>query len=162
MKFPLPPAIAELFAARNKVRAHYGAVLKAAEEEVTLDFTFDGNFVGDLAQAIAVEMFGVKLTPAKKLEGIDGFAPDGRSVQIKATGRALGPAFRMTKVRADHLLFLNIDFEAESGEVVFNGPEHLVIARMPEEWTGQRSLRMAQMRRLDGEVDDADRLAVLG
>jgi len=67
--------------------------------------------VGDIGEAVAAELFGVKLS-ARDGTGIDGHAPDGRSVQVKASGSNRGPAFRVVDTRADHLLFLSFDFAA--------------------------------------------------
>ncbi|WP_292498840.1 hypothetical protein [Mesorhizobium sp.] len=67
-KFKLPPAIADLVAARNNLRAHYQAVLPRGASNVDLSFTLDGNLVGDLGEAIAAELFGVRLVETK----IDG------------------------------------------------------------------------------------------
>ena len=62
------------------------------------------------------------------MEGVDATAPDGRTVQIKATGTRRGPAFRCTGIRADHLLFLDMDFVEQSVEIIFNGPERVALA----------------------------------
>jgi hypothetical protein len=126
--FALPAAIAELIAARNSLRKHYREVLRHRGSGVQLKFTLDGNLVGDLGEAIAVELFGIRLVETKSTEGIDGYAPDGRTtVQIKASGTGRGPAFRQTETRADHLLFFDLDFEKATGTVVYNGPEHIAV-----------------------------------
>lgn len=148
-EFALPPAITELLAARNKLRDHYSGV--------GLEFTLDGNLVGDIGEAVAAELFGVRLEP-RCAAGIDGFASDGRTVQVKASGRGRGPAFRLVETKADHLLFLSLDFEACKGAVTFNGPEAIVRAMLPEVWAGQRSLTLAQMKRADATVEGVQRL----
>lgn len=150
LEFDLPPAIADLVAARNKLRAHYASV--------GLKFTLDGNLVGDLGEAIAVELFGLQLAEARSTAGIDGRAPDGRTVQVKATGTGSGPAFRQTETKAQHLLFFDLDFERARGLVVFNGPEHVAVASLPSVFTGQRSLTRGQIRVADTRVDNSDRL----
>lgn len=156
--FPLPPAIAQLLEARNSVRQHYENVLRAHGSQVDLKFTLDGNLVGDIGEAIATELFGVKLVETKSTEGIDGYAPDGRTVQVKATGTKRGPAFRRTETRAEHLLFFCLDFENATGTVVFNGPEHHVTSYLPEDFTGQRMVTRPQIQRADAVVDEAARL----
>lgn len=148
-EFTLPPVVAELVSARNRLREHY----KAAN----LKFTLDGNLVGDIGEAIAAELFGLKLVPANGT-GIDGHAADGRSVQVKATGTGRGPVFRHVDTRADHLLFFDIDFDNLQGEVVFNGPEHIALAKMPEAWIGQRPVSKVQIRAADALVPIEDRL----
>jgi len=150
IRFPLPPAIANLVSARNELRDHYVSS--------KLNFTLDGNLLGDLGEAIAAEVFGIKLH-GPGVAGIDGHAPDGRSVQVKVTGTDRGPAFRWREKRADHLLFFSLDVEDKTeGLVVFNGPEDVAIKYLPSKWEGQRSLTRVQIRAADLEVKDADRL----
>lgn len=147
--FILPPVITDLVLARNRLRDHY--------HSANLDFTLDGNLIGDIGEAVAAEIFGLKLSP-RNGTGIDGHAPDGRSVQVKATGTNRGPAFRMVDTRADHLLFLVFDLENLKGEVVYNGPEALVIKLLPTAWGGQKTVAMAQIRRVDATLSDDQRL----
>ena len=45
--FDLPPAIADLVAARNRVSDYYKELLARGGHEVSLDYTLDGNLVGD-------------------------------------------------------------------------------------------------------------------
>nr|WP_245446657.1 hypothetical protein [Neorhizobium sp. T25_27] len=109
---------------------------------------------------MAAELFGLKLS-ARGGTGIDGHAPDGRSVQVKATGTNRGPVFRMVDTRADHLLFLSFDFENLRGEVVYNGPEHTAIALLPDVWTEQRMISMTKIRLLGKTVPTAIHLPML-
>ena len=46
--FVLPPVIAAMVEARNEVRAHYAAILRQQGSETELNFTLDGNLVGDI------------------------------------------------------------------------------------------------------------------
>lgn len=149
-EFILPPVITDLVIARNRLRDHY--------RSAALDFTLDGNLIGDIGEAVAAELFDLKLSP-RNGTGIDGHAPDGRSVQVKATGTNRGPAFRMVDARADHLLFLVFDLENLKGEIVYNGPEEPVIKMLSTAWVGQKTVSMAQMRRADAMVHDGQRLA---
>lgn len=148
-EFKLPPSVMKLVAARNSLRRHYA--------DVGLTFTIDGNLLGDLGEAVAAELFGLQLV-ARNGAGIDAHASDGRSVQVKTTGTRRGPAFRLVNRRADHLLFLNLDLEKLAGHVVYNGPEDLVIARLPRTWTGQRAISLAQIAQLDLAVRPEQRL----
>jgi hypothetical protein len=158
--FTLPPDIAELVAARNKVRDHYATRLLARGSAVELAFTLDGNLIGDLGEVLAMELFNLKLVEIKSHEAIDGFAPDGRSVQVKATGTGRGPAFRQTETRADHLIFLDLDLEKATGEIVYNGPEHYAVGKLPDVFKGQRSLTRGQIRHADTLVQPNERLAM--
>lgn len=150
--FDLPPVIAELVLARNRVRDHY--------KSAALTFTLDGNLIGDIGEAVAAELFGIKLS-VRNGTGIDGHAPDGRSVQIKATGTSGGPAFRMVDTRADHLLFLEFDLANLKGDVVFNGPERVALQFLPPTWVNQRSLTKVQIRKADLLVADEQRLPLV-
>jgi hypothetical protein len=149
-RFQLPPAIADLVAARNRLREHY--------KSAGLQFTLDGNLVGDLAESIAVELFDLRLVDTRSHAGIDGIAADGRTVQVKATGIRGGPAFRKTETRADHLLFFSLDFEGCAGLVVFNGPEELVTRHLPQTWVGQKTVTWTKVLAADAEVRAEDRL----
>lgn len=152
MKFPLPKPILRLIDARNELKAHYS--------NVDLRFTLDGNLVGDLGEAVAADLFGLKLTGPSN-EGIDGYAPDGRSVQVKASGTKRGAPFRLVETCAHHLLFFHFDYDNCIGEVVYNGPEEPVRQTLPSSWVGQRSVGAATFRRLDKLVSDDDRLPML-
>jgi hypothetical protein len=152
VRFELPPSILPLIKARNDLKAHYS--------NVDLSFTLDGNLVGDLGEAVAADLFGLKLT-GRSNEGIDGFAPDGRSVQVKASGTKRGAPFRLVETCADHLLFFHFHYEQCSGEVVYNGPEEPIKRTLPAHWEGQRSVSVTAFRRLNMLVSDKDRLPLL-
>lgn len=149
MDIALPPVIRELIVARNKIRDHYASS--------GLSFTLDGNLVGDLGEALAADLFGLKLV-ARNGTGIDGHAPDGRTVQVKASGTGRGPAFRMVDTRAQHLLFFHLDMDACKAQLLFNGPEEVALAALPELWTGQRMLSVPQIRAADARVPEELRL----
>ena len=157
-RFSLPSATAALLEARDAVRHHYRGVLAGMESGVDLRFTLDGNLVGDIGEAIAAESFGVTLVETKSTEGIDGYAPDGRSVQIKATGTRRGPAFRPTVTRADHLLFFCADFAGATGTVAFNGPERDVTRFLPDGQYEQRMISRGRLRAANALVSPTDRL----
>lgn len=148
-EFSLPPIVRDLVAARDRLRDHYGAA--------GLTFTLDGNLIGDLGEAIAAELFGVRLS-VRNGTGIDGHAPDGRSVQVKTTGVRGHPAFTHVDTRADHLLFLAIDVDRLTGEVVYNGPEEIVIRECPQAWTGQHKVQFRRVQTLDATVPEHLRL----
>lgn len=160
-RFELPPTIKELISARNKLKQHYEEILTQNGGEA-LSFTLDGNLVGDLGEAIAVELFGIRLVNKRSTTGIDGYTHDGKNtVQVKATGTDRGPAFRQTETRADYLLFFELDFSSAMGTIVFNGPEHYATSMLPEKFSGQRSLTRKQIRQADTRVEDHERLSRL-
>lgn len=158
MTFELPDSVQALVDARNRVRHHYAQILDEAGCEGRLNFTFDGNLVGDIGEAVAVEQFGVKLVPEKSRTGIDGFAPDGRTVQVKATGTGRGPAFRCIDLKADHLLFFDFDFVAGTGQLIFNGPEELATQSLPKTFKNQRCVSRKQIELADEQVPQHLRL----
>ena len=154
MFFKMPEDIKELVAARQLLKKHY--------EHTGLEFTFDGKLVGDIGEALAVEIFGIKLTK-KGNRAIDGHAPDGRSVQIKASGSGLGPAFQPGEAEdANHLLFFGLNYDERVAEVIFNGPEALVRSFLPDEWKGSRAVTIGQIRRANNEVREDQRLRPTG
>jgi hypothetical protein len=157
-QFDLPPVIAELAAAQKLVRGHYSDLLREKGSDVDLRFTLDGNLIGDIGEALAAELFDVRLVETKSQEGIDGYTPDGRTVQVKATGTGRGPAFRCVETKADHLLFFDLDLTGCTGKVIFNGPEHYATGKLPEHFSNQRSLTAKQIRDADRLVLPAERL----
>ncbi|MCL6286190.1 hypothetical protein M3P21_22105 [Ruegeria sp. 2012CJ41-6] len=163
--FELPSAIRELVEARDNVRDYYCQRMKEFGSDVALSFTLDGNLVGDIGEAISVELFGIRLDDTRATEGIDGVAPDGRTVQVKATGTGRGPVFRPTAIRAEHLLFFELDFKKFRGSVVFNGPEHTALKYMPPKFyekNEQRPMTPKQIRRADEDVKEHERLPMVG
>lgn len=157
----MPPVIADLVRARNEVRSHYENVLERGGHKAKLNFMLDGNLVGDIGEALAVELLGIKLVEAKSLAGIDGYAPDGRTVQIKATDTKRGPAFRPIEQNADHLIYFCLDFDNCSGVVFYTGPEEPVLECLKDGWTGQRLVSRKRIKELDAHMDPALRLPFL-
>lgn len=150
--FELPKLVREMILVRDKLRSHYN------QNGVELKFTPDGRMVGDLGEAIAVELFGISLQQAG---GIDGLAPDKKtSVQIKASGNLGGAAFRPIdkSKHADHLLFFHLDYDNCCGEVVYNGPEKTVRDKISHA-KGQRTVSVKVLRALDDDVQTEKRLA---
>jgi len=149
VRFELPDEIRGLMEARNRLRDYYG--------HPDLRFTPDGNLLGDLGEALAVELFGLELG-RRCGPGVDGTAPDGRTVQVKVSASKLGPAFRRVETKAEHLLFFSLDFDACCGVVDFNGPEVIATNLLTPGWSGQRSLSLNQIRRADTLVPEEARL----
>lgn len=144
---------------RALVTAHAGLV--RAYASTALRFTLDGRLVGDLAEATAAEAFGLELCRVRTA-GVDAHAPDGRSVQVKASGIGKGPAFTPGEGRADHLIFLLLDFDRAMGHVAYNGPEAPVRAHLPAGFTGTKRVPIPTIRALDAAVEDRMRLPRMG
>lgn len=148
--FDLPEMVLDLVNARDRLAAYY--------RDSGRTFTFDGKLVGDLGEAIAAELFGIKLTPQR---AFDGRAPDGRTVQVKASTTGAGPAFRKLETGADHLLHFLLDLPKRRGEIAFNGPEHIALACMPASWTqGQRAIPLGKLRAANARVPPEARLNI--
>lgn len=145
-------------AVRTLVTAH--AALVEAYAATSLRFTLDGRLVGDIAEATAAEAFGLELCRVRT-PGVDAHAPDGRSVQVKASGIGKGPAFTPGEGRADHLIFLMIDFARAEAHVRYNGPEEPVRAELPPSFSGTKRVSLSAVLRLDAEVPDERRLGRL-
>lgn len=145
----LPPPIEDLVKARDRLRQHY--------DQPSLTFTLDGNLVGDLGEALAVKYFGLTLT-ARNDTGIDGYTADNKSVQVKATGKKRGPAFRMLDTRADYLLFFSFNFEEFTAEIIYNGPEDVIRKLLPEKWDHQRAIPIAKIKAANAQILPHQRL----
>jgi hypothetical protein len=137
------------------VAAHRALV--EAYGDTKLRFTLDGRLVGDIAEATAAQAFGLKLCEVRT-PGVDAFAGDGRTVQVKASGIGKGPAFTPGEGRADHLLFLTLDFERAVALVRYNGPEAPVRERLPQDFRGTKRVPLATVLTLDGAVAKEQRL----
>jgi len=137
----LAQPVRRLWEAQQAVAAHFA--------KTGLKFTLDGRLVGDIAEAMALEHFDLKL-PEKRTPGVDALTKRNRTVQVKASGLAdSGPAFTPGSGVADYLLFFQFDFEAGTATVVYNGPEAPVRALLPAgDWTGTRSINLAILRKL--------------
>lgn len=152
-EFCLPPEVRPLSEARIAVRDHY------RRKGLHLEFSFDGNLVGDFGEACAVEEYGMRLVEARSNAGFDGYSPDRKmTIQVKAKGPSTNRiAFSYSETQADHLLVLELDFDAGIGRAIYNGPEHYVREFLPKEpWKGQKPVSVSQLRKaatriLDGE-----------
>ncbi len=126
----LPAVVGELWRAQQNVRKAYAST--------GLRFTLDGRLVGDIAEAVALDVFDLKPCP-KRTGGVDALTRTGATVQVKATGLPRqGPAFTEGIGRATHLLFLALDFERCEARVVYNGLEAPVRELLPVTWKGTK------------------------
>lgn len=146
---PLPPVVRALVSAHRALVDAYSAT--------SLRFTLDGRLVGDIAEVTAAEAFGLALCRTRT-PGVDAFAADGRSVQIKASGIAKGPAFSPGEGRADHLIFLILDFDRAEAHVRYNGPEAPVRAKLPSAFQGTKRVPLATILMLDAALTEKHRL----
>jgi hypothetical protein len=142
----LPNVVRVLWAAQQALAVHYA--------DTGLKFTLDGRLVGDIAEALALQHFDL-LPPEKRTGGVDALTKEGKSVQVKATGKEKsGPAFTPGKGFADYLLFFRIDFEANTASVVYNGPEAPIRALLSDgDWRGTKVLPLADVRALAKKSD---------
>ena len=80
-------------------------------------------------------------------------------MQVKATGLAnKGPAFTPGEGRADHLIFLRLDFGSATGVILYTGPESPIRRLLPPGFTGTKRVPLAAVVAADAAVADADRL----
>lgn len=147
-RFRLPNEVADLASARKALKKRYC--------EIELAFSFDGNLVGDLGEALAVELFGLKLA-GRAVQDIDGTSPCGKTVQVKASGTGRGAAFRRKRDGAEQLLVFDINFDDASATLIYNGPEKIVRDELGN-GDGQRMASKATLLDLDATVLAADRL----
>ncbi len=153
MTFQMVKAVTDFVEAHNRLKRHYGAT--------GLDFTLDGKLVGDLAEVIAAELFGLTLC-RRRTPGVDGHAADGRSVQVKATGLPTkGPAFTPGEGIADHLIFLRLNFANANGTVAYNGPEAPIRNLLPIGFVTTKRVPLSKVLAADASVAAADRLNLL-
>lgn len=146
----LPEAVISFCKSHNALRDHFVST--------GLAFTLDGKLVGDIGEAMAAECFDLILCN-KRTKGVDAHTRDGRSVQVKATGKSKsGPAFTPGEGIAEHLLFLRIDFLRGIVDVAYNGPEAPIRAMLPTSWTGTYLVSLPKVQAADARVDDHLRL----
>lgn len=157
-EFRLPPEVRPLSEARIAVRDHY------RRKGLNLEFSFDGNLVGDFGEACAVEEYGMRLVEARSNAGFDGYSPDGtKTVQVKAKGPSTKQiAFSYSETQADHLLVLELDFDGGTGRAIYNGPEHYVREFLPKEpWKGQKAVSVSKLRKAAIRIVDGERLPMV-
>ena len=150
LRFRLPEEVKKIAEARNALRNCYA--------KSGLQFTPDGKFVGDLGEAIAVEMFDLSICQGKGIDAYLGKIP----VQIKTTGRKDGgAAFRavdLSHPKEIRLIVYYIDWDACEFEVLFNGLESDV---RPKCKNRQQEVRRNKLLRCNSEVNEANRLPVI-
>lgn len=141
----LPDVIRDLWKAQQALANHYS--------NTKLKFTLDGRLVGDIAEALALEYFDLVL-PQKRTGGVDALTRTGRTVQVKATGKAKsGPAFTPGVGYADHLLFFRINFESNTASVAYNGPEAPIRDLLPKgSWQGTKVIALTDIQKLAAKV----------
>jgi hypothetical protein len=154
MNIKLPRAVMDLYKSHKTLRRHFAST--------GLAFTLDGKLVGDIAEALTAEAFGLQLC-TKRTPGIDAHTRGGRSVQIKSTGKPkAGPAFTRGEATADHLIFLRFRFDEGIAEIVYNGPEAPVRAMLPEEITGTKRASLPRVLEAAAAVPHRAKLRRVG
>ena len=88
-------------------------------------FTPDGHLVGSIGEAVAMNIYGLKLEQSSK-EGWDALSTDGRTVQIKTTStRSI--ALKKAAQYAQSLLVLKLDRGRGFSEIYAGAmPTHLL------------------------------------
>lgn len=148
--FQMSRAVKDFVKAHRRLRKHY--------EQTGLDFTLDGKLVGDLAEALAADLFGLTLCE-KRTAGVDCHTKGGKSVQVKATGlERKGPAFTPGEGRADYLIFLRLNFENGTGTIAYNSPEAPIRQLLPVGFTGTKRVSLVKVLEADKHVSRSDRL----
>ena len=101
-------------------------------------------------------MFGLTLMPASN-EGYDALAPNGRTVEIKATQRT-SVAVQADVEVPDHLVVMKIEPNG-AVNVVYNGPAAPAwdLAGAPQK-NGQRRISLTRLEALTVEIPASDRL----
>jgi hypothetical protein len=152
MRFKLPIEVRHLVHARNELRRRY--------EVYGLKFTPDGNLVGDLGEAIAAELFDLRLIDRRGAKSIDAYTREtvSRSVQIKATGRGDSLIFTHSDSPADILIGLVLNYDQEEVEVVYNGPFDVALFGLADAWIGQKAQRVTRFRLWNAKVSAGNRL----
>jgi hypothetical protein len=140
----LPSSIAKFVSAHEHVVSEWS--------KTGLKFTLDGRLVGDIAEAVAAEEFGLDF-PKKRTPGVDLLTRDPypKSVQVKASGIGKGPAFTPGKGTADFLIFMLIDFRKCEAEIVYNGPEKPVREKLPPDFSGTKRVKLSDVVKLNTE-----------
>lgn len=117
-------------------------------------FTLDGHLVGSLGEAIAAEVYRLRLLPASAPTH-DAMSPAGTPVQIKLTG---GKRIALYS-RPQHLIVLRWE-PSGAIEEVYNGPGDRVWEHVgPKQKNGQHSISVHRLRRVADGVDPGMRLA---
>jgi hypothetical protein len=148
---PLPEAVIDLWKSQQKLAKHY--------EHTGLKFTLDGRIVGDIAEALALEHFYLKLPP-QRTKGVDALTQAGKTVQIKASGlKNKGPAFTPGTGVAHYLIFFQFNFEAGSATVLYNGLEEPVRRELlPKSWAGTKVVNLSKLGDLAQRLGSSDAL----
>lgn len=148
--FQMEQAVRDFVTAHRRLCKHY--------ERTGLRFTLDGKLVGDLAEVIAADLFGLTLCE-RRTAGVDCHTQTGESVQVKATGTLRkGPAFTPGEGRADHLVFLRLDFDNATGTIAYNGPEAPIRLLLPVRFEGTKRVSLPAILAADAVVAESDRL----
>jgi hypothetical protein len=147
---PLPEVVRALVVAHRALVTSYAAT--------NLRFTLDGRLLGDIAEATAAHAFDLELCMTRT-PGVDARTRAGRTVQVKSSAIGKGPAFSPGEGRADHLIFLSLDFDRCEAHVGYNGPEAPVRAVLPAAFTGTKRVSVPRLRALDAGIPPKQRLA---
>lgn len=116
-------------------------------------FTPDGHLVGSIGESLAAYVFGLDLMPAS-FRGSDAKAPDGSTVEIKATqGNSVSLSVHADPL-PDRLIVLRL-IRTGRAEVIYNGPAAQVwSASGAPQKNGQRRIGFGVLRALNVRTED--------
>jgi hypothetical protein len=140
-------AIKDLYAARNKLR-------RAFPE---LSFTLDGNLVGDIGEAIAIDDYKL-ISLGKGTKQHDFKTQTGEKVQVKATQQTKGGVgLGQEQEHFEHLVVFQI-FEDGTYSILFDGPGGYI--DKAREHKTSASLTVLQLKKLNSEVKTSERILI--
>lgn len=141
---------------------HLASELEEAFAGLGLPFKPDGNPVGSTGEVLAAHIFGLELAGRAAQRGWDARHPDGRLVQIKATGGTREVSARNVVDGPDKPhLFIALRLEPDAPvEVVYAGDYQAMhdkgIVPPSAEHNGQAKISLGQLRTLAEEVPQLD------
>lgn len=142
------------------IRRLYGLVSELEEIFPGRHFTPDGHLVGSIGEVAAAYIFDLDLHPAST-KSCDGVAPDGRTVEVKATQGSVVSLTADPTPMPDVLVVMRLHKDG-SVDVVYNGPAQRVWSEAgPAQKTGQCRIGFGRLSAIGVGVTDAERLQIV-
>jgi hypothetical protein len=122
-------------------------------------FTPDGHLVGSIGEVLAASTYGLDLEP-HSTKGCDA-TKGARRIEIKATfGERVAFREHGANHELEYCLVLKLQ-RAAAFEEIYNGPAQPIIHSLsvrPLPSNGQRQISLAQLRVMNSQVEEVDRL----